>query len=221
MSDGQATSVPDAGAALRAHAAALTSAVREAAEFQQATAREDDVERVAAGLRERQRNVADRMLECLHAQQEMTERMLEWLTGREAITEELLTRLDALESTVATLAERVGEILEHAPDRPLEAPPTDDAETGVETAASLAPPPTARRRAGGLSATVSALVHARAPRACAVCRRAPPAAKRRDLVASGWIIAGDSGICPECRSTGWGLSGNGGLPFRRRPASAG
>jgi hypothetical protein len=57
-------------------------------------------------------------------------------------------------------------------------------------------------------------------RACAVCKREASRASTRDLSSAGWAIAGQTGICPECRSTGWRVSDRGGLPFRPRSSGA-
>jgi hypothetical protein len=57
-------------------------------------------------------------------------------------------------------------------------------------------------------------------RSCAVCSRDAKRTSSRELSNDGWAISGQTGICPDCRSTGWRVSDRGGLPFRRRGSSA-
>jgi hypothetical protein len=170
---------------------------------------ENHIERVAAGLRDEQRAAADGMLECLRRQQETTEQLIEWLAGWEATSTELVGRMRVLEHTVEALQQRL--------DLMLAAPPESSSASqrdapGDETFPAM--PTSGHGRRGA----VAGLLRSRGPGACAVCRRAAPARRKRDLVGAGWVIAGAAGICRECRTTGWGLR-DGGLPFRRRAPS--
>ena len=53
------------------------------------------------------------------------------------------------------------------------------------------------------------------PGNCAVCHRSIAAGSQQALEASGWVVRGDLGICPQCRSDGWQLPEGARLPHRR------
>jgi hypothetical protein len=50
---------------------------------------------------------------------------------------------------------------------------------------------------------------------CAVCQRAFKAGSQENLDASGWLVSGDAGLCPNCQQDGWQLPEGARLPFRR------
>jgi hypothetical protein len=53
---------------------------------------------------------------------------------------------------------------------------------------------------------------------CAVCKRLPLGQRPKQLTGSGWVIAGETALCPDCQRFGWQLPEDGGLPFRRSSA---
>jgi hypothetical protein len=53
------------------------------------------------------------------------------------------------------------------------------------------------------------------PGDCAVCHRSVVAGSEQALAASGWVVRGDLGICPQCQSDGWQLPEGARLPHRR------
>jgi hypothetical protein len=217
----EAASLSDASAALSSQATALRSALHSALELQAVTVRENDFERVAAGLRERQRVVAERMLDCLRTEEQLTERVLECLSGHEATRAELLDRMKLLESRVESLARLVEHPTPDVGDG--RGQPIAEEAAGARSGVSPAEPDA---RAEPVSSTTSPSrprrsrwrAWFRAPRCCAVCRCDAHGRSRRELLSAGWMIAGDSSICTDCRSAGWALKQAGGLPFRQRAA---
>jgi hypothetical protein len=221
--DAAPASIAQATAEARRQASALSAAVREALELQAAAVRADDFERVAAGLRDRQRAVTELVLECLRGQEAMTERVLECLGGLEAMTEKLSQRLSALESGLATAT--VPETTPREPDEP--SPTADEPSPTAEGNGALAAPgdamphveakgPAPERRRGPVTRLLS-----RAGSACAVCQCDAPRGSKRELSRAGWAITGHSVVCPGCRAMGWRLGDAGGLPFRQRTMTEG
>jgi hypothetical protein len=105
-----AVSLVHAGVELRSQTDLLRSAENHARELQAAAVREDDLQRVTAGLRERQLAVTEIVLDCLRGYQTMADELVACLSGQEAMSERLLRRVDALESQVASLADRLEEV---------------------------------------------------------------------------------------------------------------
>jgi hypothetical protein len=221
----EAASLSDASAALRSQATALRSALHIALELQAATVREDDFERAAAELRDSQRAVAERMLDCLRTEEELIARALEYLSDQQAMHSELLERMKLLEGRLESLARVIDDLNPSVARHVAEAWETLIAKTPSEARSGISPT-APNARAEPVSSTVSPSgprgsrwrPRLRAPRCCTVCRCDAHARSKRELLSAGWIIAGDSSICTDCRSAGWALKEAGGLPFRQRAA---
>lgn len=77
-------------------------------------------------------------------------------------------------------------------------------------------PPNSRHHAG-LFGRWRARAFRDEPGCCAVCQRELQVDDEAELKASGWIVSGDSGVCPPCQEDGWQLPEGAAIPFRRTP----
>jgi hypothetical protein len=49
---------------------------------------------------------------------------------------------------------------------------------------------------------------------CAICLRELTVKSEDELTTSGWLVQGETGLCPECQRLGWTLPEGAELPIR-------